>query len=405
MELRHATAPYFRQRESIQSIGLSRLAAAAALLVPALFVYGLRALFMALSGVAGAVAVEALWQFVRRREQSLGDLSAVYTGLLCALLLPAAAPLWLPFAAGAFAAGAVKLPFGGLGRSPFCAAAGGYCFAAMLGAHLPDHYNSALLSAEQQRIYSLVPERCFVCREGTLPLLADVPVTADITGSVSTAMQLRAGIDPGLNLWGLLFTGGSGPMGGAVAVLALVCAGWLLLRRVFAWQSAAVYALTAAVLSLVWPWQVRPYILNPVYELFGGGVLLCAVFVAGDILTAPHTGSGRALYGLCAGVLTVIFRRTGSSEGGEIFALLLMNAAASPMDHFVFWCRARGISLAAYRRRITSALRRKFGSRNRFDIDVDELYEELEREKKEKRRQQQQLHQQQQQRQEGGRDR
>lgn len=389
MELKRATAPYFRQRESIQSIGLSRLAAAGALLIPALFVHGLRALFMALSGVAGAVAVEALWQFVRRKDQSLGDLSAVYTGLLCALLLPAAAPLWLPFAAGAFAVGAVKLPFGGLGRSPFCAAAGGYCFAAMLGAHLTGRYNSALLSVEQQQIFTRIPQRSFVCREGILPLLADVSVTPELTDSMSTAIQLRVGTDPRLSLWGLLFTGAAGPMGGALAVMAFACAVWLLIRRVFAWQSASVYALTAAALSLVWPWQVEPYLMNPLYELLTGSVLICAVFIAGDILTAPHTGSGRALYGLGAGILTVIFRRVGSTEGGEVFALLLMNAAASPLDHFVFWCRARGISLAAYRHRVTSALRKKFGAKGRFDIDVDELYEELEREKKEKKRQQQ----------------
>jgi len=389
MELKHATAPYFRQRESIQSIGLSRLAAAGALLLPALFVHGLRALFMALTGIAGAVAAEALWQYIRRREQSLGDLSAVYTGLLCALLLPAAAPLWLPFAAGIFAVAVIKLPFGGLGRSPFCAAAGGYCFAALLGAHLPDRYNSALLSVEQQGIFSRIPSRAFLCADGTLPLFSDVTLSPDISDMMSTAMQLRAGIDPDLNVWGLLFTGGVGPMGGAVAVFALVCGVWMLLRRTLAWQSSAVYALTVTALSLVAPWGCVPYIMNPLYELLTGGVLVCAVFIAGDILTTPHTGSGRALYGLGAGILTVIFRRVGSTEGGEVFALLLMNAAASPIDHFVFWCRARGISLAAYKHRVTSVLKKKFGSKGRFDIDVDELYEELEREKREKKKQQQ----------------
>lgn len=387
MELRHATAPYFRQRESLQSIGTSRLAAAGILLIPAMFVYGFRALFMAVSGIAGAVAVEAVWQFIRRRESSLGDLSAVYTGLMCALLLPASAPLWLPFAAGVFAVGAVKLPFGGFGRSPFNTAAGGYCFAVLIGGRLASHYNSALLSPVQQQIFAALPEHIFGHSRQSLPLFGDITYVSDLGSMLSTQIQLRAGLDPGLNVWGLLFTGGAGAMGAAVTVMALFCAVWLILRHVFAWQSAAAYAVTLLVLSLIAPWSGVSIIEMPLYELMTGSALLCAVFLAGDIFTAPHTGSARALYGLGAGILTVVFRRVGSTEGSEVFALLLMNAAASPLDYFVYFCRSRGISLASYRHRISAALKKKFGSKGRFDIDVDELYEELEREKKEKKRQ------------------
>jgi len=388
MELKHASAPYFRQRESIQSIGLTRLAAAGVLLIPAVIVYGLRALLLAGAGVLGAVTVEALWCYIRRREQTLSDLSAVYTGILCALLLPAASPLWLPLAAGIFSAMAVKLPFGGLGRSPFCAAAGGYCFAAMLGARLTDSYNYALLSPAQQLIFDRLPQRCFACAEGMLPVFADVSRTPEISSMLSTQMQLRAGMDPGLNLWGLLFTGGTGPMGSAVTAAVLACAVWMLLRRNLAWQSSVLYAVTLCVLSIIAPWPgVESVAMRPAYELLSGSALLCTVFVAGDIITAPHTGSGRALYGLAAGILTVIFRRVGSTEGGEVFALLLMNAAASPLDHFVFYCRARGISLAAYRHKISAFFRKRFGAKARFDIDVDELYEELERKKNERKKQ------------------
>lgn len=387
MELRHATAPYFRQRESVQSIGLSRLAAAGVLLVPALFVYGLRAALLAASGVLGAVLVELLWQFARRREATLGDLSAVYTGLMCALLLPPSAPLWLPLTAGAFAVGVVKMPFGGLGRSPFSAEAGGYCFAALVGADLLSAYNSALLSVPEQQIFSALPERVFAHSRQALPVMADVTCLADVSAMLSTQMELRVGIDPGLNVWGLLFTGAYGAMGMAVAGLPLLCAGWLLLRRVLAWQSSAAYAATLLVLSMAAPWKGVSIIEMPLYELMTGSALLCAVFLAGDIFTTPHTGSGRVIYGLGAGILTVIFRRVGSTEGGEVFALLLMNAVASPIDHFVFYCRARGISLAAYRHKISNILKKKFGAKGRFDIDVDELYEELEREKREKKKQ------------------
>lgn len=387
MELRHATAPYFRQRESVQSIGLSRLTAAGALLIPALFVYGLRAVLLAASGVLGAVLVELLWQFARRREATIGDLSAVYTGVMCALLLPPSVPLWLPLLAGAFASGVVKLPFGGLGRSPFSPEAGGYCFAALVGAQMLSRYNSALLPVADQLIFNALPEHVFAHSRESLPLIADIAYLPDVSAMLSTQMQLRVGIDPGLNVWGLLFTGAYGAMGMAVACVALLSALWLLLRRAFAWQSAAVYAATLLVLSVIAPWEGVSVIEMPLYELMTGSALLCAVFLAGDIFTTPHTGSGRALYGLGAGILTVIFRRVGSTEGGEVFAMLLMNAAASPLDYFVFYCRSKGISLAAYRHKISNILKKKFGSKGRFDIDVDELYEELEREKREKRKQ------------------
>ncbi len=387
MELKHATAPYFRQRESVQSIGLSRLIAAGGLLVSALFIYGFRALFMAVSGILGAVATEALWQFMRRREASLGDLSAVYTGMMCALLMPAAAPIWLPFAAGVFAVGVVKLPFGSLGRSPFSAEAGGYCFAVLVGANLLEKYNTALLSPTEQQLISRLPDHVFGCAKDALPLLGDVPCSPNISDMLSTQMQLRVGLDPGLNIWGLLFTGVAGAMGAAVTVMSLVCAGWLLSRRALAWQSSFAYVVTLACLSLVVPYRGISFLERPLYEVLAGSALLCAVFLAGDILTTPHTGSGRAIYGLAAGVLTVIFRRIGSAEGGEVFALLLMTALASPIDYFVFFCRGRGISLAAYRHRISAAFKKKFGAKSRFDIDVDELYEELEREKREKKKQ------------------
>lgn len=388
MELRHAAAPYFRQRESIKSIGLTRLAAAAVLLVPPLCVHGLRCLLLAGAGVLGAVVVEMLWCYIRRSEQTIGDFSAIYTGILCALLLPAAVPLWLPMAAGIFSAMVVKLPFGGLGRSPFCGAAGGYCFAAMIGARLTDSYNSALLSVEQQMIFEQLPSRCFAAADGILPVFSDVRPASDVSDMMSSLMQLRTGLQPDTGLASLLLLGGRGAMGALVPAVTVVCALWMLLRRGLAWQSTVLYAGTVAVLSLLAPWSgVESYFTMPLWELLSGSALLCAVFLAGDILTAPHTGSGRALYGLCAGVLTVIFRRVGSTEGGEVFALLLMNAAASPIDHFVFYCRGRGISLAAYRHKVSAFFRKRFGAKARFDIDVDELYEELEREKKERRNQ------------------
>ncbi|MBQ4313617.1 MAG: RnfABCDGE type electron transport complex subunit D, partial [Clostridia bacterium] len=152
--------PHFRLTEKPSDIMLSWLLAACAPIIPALCVYGFRAFVMAALGVLGAVLTEAVWCRAARREQTIGDFSALTTGVLCALLLPASAPIWLPFAASVFGIGIAKLTFGALGRSPFNAAAAGYCFAALSGATLLGSYNSALLSAEQREIFLALPERC-----------------------------------------------------------------------------------------------------------------------------------------------------------------------------------------------------------------------------------------------------
>lgn len=382
IELKSAAAPYFRKPQPVRDIVLGRFAAALLLLLPALFIYGFRALLSSGAGVLGAVAFEALWRAVQRKEQTVGDFSAVTTGLICALLLPANVPLWLPLCAGAFAVGAAKLPFGALGRSPFSAEAAGFCFAALVGANLSASYNAARLSTAERVVFSGLYERTFGYVRAILPIFGDVPVSANVSDMLSPSASLHAGVDPRLGFGDILFSGAKGPMGTTFIALILLAAVWLLFRRIIAWQASIAFAAGVVVCSLLSAYDCVPVVMSPVYDLFTGAVLFSAVFLVGDIFTAPHTGSGRMIYGAVCGLLAVAIRRVGSVEGGEIFALMMMNAVASPIDRFVWYCRQRGISVEGYRGSLAKRLKKRFKPKGRFDIDVDELYAELEREKK-----------------------
>ena len=376
MQLQQSIAPYFRLRDDSRGITINRLCACGALLIGAVVLHGFRALVMTAMGVLGAALVELAWQFAAKRDMTVTDLSAVVTGMLCAFMLPANASVWLPFFAAAFAVGIVKLPFGGLGRSPFNPEAAGFCFAAVLCATTKSIYNRALLPADQRDIFDGLPDRYFAYIGGSLPGFSRVALSEnDVGGVLSPLISLRAGVDPKQTGADLLLGGMLGPMGTTLVLVVAACAVWLFFRRSIAWQASAAFCASLAVLSLLFAWDDIPVLMSPVYDLLTGATLFAAVFLAGDVFTAPHFRTGRLLYGVGCGVLTMVIRRFGSIEGGEIFAVLLMNACSSSIDRLVWWCRERGYSWTANIDKIKKKLRKalKLKSGPFGDIDLDEI--------------------------------
>ncbi|MBE6752933.1 MAG: hypothetical protein E7559_01030 [Ruminococcaceae bacterium] len=376
MELRQSIAPHFRLEETARSIMLSQLAAVAVLLSVAIAMYGFRALIMGFAGACGAVLAELLWRYLAKQQPTITDLSAVVTGLMIALLLPANASVLLPLFAAVFAIGVVKLPFGGFGRSPFNCAAAGYCFIALVCAGGRSLYNRALLDIADREIFDRLPQQFFTYVKGYITPFANITTSeTELCGLLSPPVLLRAGVDPDLSAVELLFGGMRGPMGCTIGLLLIACAVWLYLRRSIAWRASAAYCAAVIVISFFAPWKSVSRTMSPVYDLLSGAVLFAAVFIFGDIFTAPHTRSGQLIYGICGGILTIVLRRTGSIDCGEIFAALMMNACASPIDRLVWSLRQRGYSLsgewARYKQRLRKALRSQRGSF--ADIDLDEL--------------------------------
>lgn len=378
LKLRQASAPFFRLTSGVKDIMLSQLPACCALLCAAVALHGIRALLLAFFGVLGGIAVEMLWRFSSKKQQNLSDfaeMTSPVTGLLCALMLPANSSFWVAFFAAVFAVAVARLPFGGeLGHSPFNGAAAGFCFAAVTCANLAGTINSAKLSAAERAIYEALPSRCFVYLKGYYSIFVTPrPLQPVVSEHISPNMLLRAGTDPGLTPGQIIGGNYNGGMGVTLGVLIIACGVWLAVRKSMAWQASAACCVSVALISFIFPWGALSRTQSAVYDLMTGFTLFAAVFLCGDLFTAPHIASARMLYGVGCGVLSVILRRTGAIEGGEVFAVMLMNAVSDPIDRLSWKLRREGFSMGGALRRLRDRIKRKLKI-NQTPIDeIDEL--------------------------------
>ncbi len=385
MQLLQSIPPHFRRRDGVRDISLVLLLACAALHIPAVISYGARAVLMTLAGALGALVAEGMWCFFSNKEQTVGDLTAVSCGVICSMLIPVECPVWAPLLAAAFAVCAAKLPFGGPGRSVFCPAAIGGCFALLCWGNFKHDYDGSRDTALYQNLASY----CYGYTEGSLPLLGSIDTASAKDCWVSPLVQLSAGqqntvsssdaiaavCDPGLSATDFLLSDYPGSLGVASAILVLLCAVFLSLFGCCAWRSSLGFTASVAVLSLIFPYSAVPVWQSPLYDLFTGSTLFAAVFLAGDIMSAPHTHSARFMYGLCGGALTVLLRRIGAVECCELFAVALMGPLSSAIDQMAWDFRQKGVSFTALRKGVSRRLRRllriKPGPFDSFDEEDD----------------------------------
>ena len=250
--------------------------------------FGWPALWTVLTCVISAVATEALCRRAMGREQTVGDLSAVLTGLLLALNLPAGLPLWMAAAGSVFAIAIAKQVFGGLGMNPF---------------------NPALAA------------RAFLLISFTGPMTTWLkPFWWRSPEAMTTATPLATQEFPG---FADLFLGMMPGCIGEVSALALlVGAAYLLVRRVITWHIPVAFLATCAVCALVLGGA-------PVHvQLLSGGIVLGACFMATDYVTSPASAKGKLIFGCGCGLLCMLIRRFGAYPEGCSFAILIMNAFA-----------------------------------------------------------------------------
>ena len=271
-------------------------------LIPTLVVgvisLGFRALLVTLISMASAVVAELLFSLVFKKRNTLADCSALVTGLLFALTLPATTPYYVVALGSAFAIFFVKLLCGGLGQNIF---------------------NPALAA------------RAFVL------MLFPVALTryAEVDG-VSSATPLHHMVMPALPEESILdmFLGNCPGSIGELSALALIIGGiYLVVRKVISPRIPLAYIGTVAVLTLVFSKTGAP-VAWMLYSLFSGGLMLGAIFMATDYATSPVTAKGQIVYGIGCGVLTVIFRYFGLFPEGVTYAILLMNACVWVIDRY-----------------------------------------------------------------------
>lgn len=283
-----SSSPHTHAPVSVSRIMLDVILALLPTTAVGIAVFGLPALWTVLTCVTSAVATEALCRRAMGREQTLGDLSAVLTGLLLALNLPAGLPLWMAAAGSVFAIAIAKQVFGGLGMNPF---------------------NPALAA------------RAFLLISFTGPMTTWLkPFWWRTPEAMTTATPLATQEFPGL---ADLFLGTMPGCIGEVSALALlVGAAYLLVRRVITWHIPVAFLATCAACALVL--GGAPVLV----QLLSGGIVLGACFMATDYVTSPASAKGKLIFGCGCGLLCMLIRRYGAYPEGCSFAILIMNAFA-----------------------------------------------------------------------------
>ncbi|OHD17340.1 MAG: NADH-quinone reductase [Spirochaetes bacterium GWD1_61_31] len=277
------------------------------------YLFGLPALLVILTSVVAAVVAEAGFRLVTKQDIRIGDLSAVVTGLLLALICPPSIPLWMVALGSAAAIIFAKEFLGGLGANPFNPALIGRGIllmsfpAAMTTWHLPvQTIGDVVTGATPLNIVKM---------GGSL---------ADVANDLA-ANGLAAGNSYSDMLWTLFLGNRAGCIGESSILLILVGLAFLLLTRVV----NVIVPLAMMGSTFLFSWLFG---LDPVFGILSGGVVFGAVFMATDYSSSPLPPFGKLIFGTGAGFLTAIIRKFGGFPEGVTYSILIMNAIAPYLD-------------------------------------------------------------------------
>ena len=299
-QVKVSNSPHIRSEDSTRQIMLDVIIALIPALALAVFVFGARALVVTAVSVVGSVVFEWLYNKLLKKPCTIGNCSAIVTGMLLAYTLPVTAPLWMVLIGDLFAIVIVKALFGGIGKNFMNPALGGRAF-------LMASYPVFMTTWAKVRT--------------SLPLFG---TPADVVTGATPLSFMKEGNLPDVSLADAAL-GMVGGCLGEVSALALLAGGvWLVYRRVISLRIPVCFIGTVAVLTLIFPkggsgfeWMA--------YQLLTGGLMLGAIFMATDYASSPVTPKGQIIYGIGCGVLTVLIRYFGSYPEGVSYAILIMN--------------------------------------------------------------------------------
>ncbi len=303
--------PHLKNSETTSTIMLDVIIALIPATVWGVYVFGWRALAIILASVISAVLFETLYQFFMNVPVTVKDGSAVVTGLLLALCLPVSVPIWIPIIGAFFAIVIVKQLFGGIGKNVVNPAIAARVF--------------LFLAWPEQMSYYTPPHT-------VLPIFESIR-KADVVASATPLTSLKNGLYPENGIYDILLGNIGGSIGEVSAALILLGGVYLLLRKTIRWHIPVAYIGTVALIALLFPQMDSPFRFVA-YEVFGGGLLLGAVFMATDYVTSPVTKWGRIIYGIGCGVITMVIRYFGQYAEGVSFAIMIMNLLVWYLDMY-----------------------------------------------------------------------
>ena len=314
LKLIATSSPHIRSHETTRSIMLDVIIAMLPALVWAVICFGMKALTLTAVSVIGCMFFEWLYRTLMKKPQSIGDLSAVVTGMLLAFVSPVTTPYWMILIGDFFAIVVVKQLFGGIGKNFVNPALAGRAF--LLGS------------------YAGVMTTWIDPAVNKAPLMGS---TADIITAATPMAYLKTGDIEGLkSTYSVvdMFMGKTGGSLGEVSALLLLLGGaYLIFRKVINWQTPVAYLGTVAVLSFLFP-KAGSGLEWMLYSVFGGGLMLGAFFMATDYATSPVTKKGQLIFGIGCGLFTVLIRYFGSYNEGVCYSIMVMNLCVALIDKY-----------------------------------------------------------------------
>lgn len=298
------TTPHLRQAEPASSRCWDMLIPLVPLAVYSCVYYGWRPLFVMLVSMAAAMAFEVLGYALQMKRAPLADGTAAVTGGVIGLVMSPIVPYWLPIVACGVAVLVAKLPFGGRGRNLFNPAATGLAFVTV----------------------------CFPAPMFTYPdperSIADL---SQVFSQASPAALMQAGATPNISPMDVMLSNFPGPIG-SVMIILIGCMLYLFVRRVSSPCIALPFLGTCALAAVLFPRVSNGAGSSVLLELCAGYLMIAAVFLISDPVTAPRHWLARIVYGVLAGVLVMVLRHVGKFEEGACFAVLLCNLFSNILD-------------------------------------------------------------------------
>ena len=294
-------SPHVHSGNSVSGAMYGVLIALIPALLASFYFFGVGALVVTVTSAAACVLFEYLIQkYLLKIKPTICDGSALLTGVLLAFNVPSNLPIWIIIIGALVAIGVGKLSFGGLGNNIF---------------------NPALVG----RVFLLIS---FPVQMTSWPKPFQWTSYLNAETGATPLAEIKQGLAHTFNVSDAFFGTIGGSMGEVSAIALLLGLGYMLWKKIITWHIPVSIFGSVIVMSLIVG-------LNPIEQLFIGGLMLGAIFMATDYVTSPLTTRGMVIYGIAIGALTIIIRRFGAYPEGMSFAILIMNAFTPLINTYV----------------------------------------------------------------------
>lgn len=288
-----SSSPHVRSKDTTKSIMTDVCIAMLPATAFGVYLFGIRALLVVIATVVACVVSEYVCEKVLNKPITIGDMSAVVTGMILALNMPASIPLWIPMLGGVFAIVVVKQLYGGLGQNFMNPALAARCFLLISFAGKMSNFTLDGWSGA-------------------------TPLSVLKSGGEVDLARMFIGTIPGTI--------------GEVSVIALLIgAAYMVYKKVISLRIPVTYIATVAVFTFIFGGFDVNYTLA---HIFGGGLIFGAFFMATDYVTSPITPNGQIVFGIVMGILTGLFRMFGGSAEGVSYAIIISNLLVPLIEKF-----------------------------------------------------------------------